>query len=95
MPHGYVIANVRVTAPEAYEEYRKWSSEAIRAHGGEILVRGGQQQVMEGDLHARTVIVRFASFEVAKAFYHSAEYQRARQARAGAAVMNLVCVEGV
>ena len=26
MPSGYIIANVRVTNPEQYEEYKKWST---------------------------------------------------------------------
>jgi 2-dehydro-3-deoxyphosphooctonate aldolase (KDO 8-P synthase) len=30
MPSGYIIANVRVTNPEQYEEYKKWSTAAFR-----------------------------------------------------------------
>ncbi|WOP14208.1 DUF1330 domain-containing protein [Ottowia sp. SB7-C50] len=96
MPSGYIIANVRVTNPEQYEEYKKWSTEAFKAHNAEICVRGGQTQVMEGDWQPeRVVIAKFSSFEAAKAFYDSAEYLRARQAREGAAIMRLVAVEGV
>lgn len=96
MPSGYIIANVRVTNPEQYEEYKRWSSAAFLAHGAEICVRGGQAEVLEGDWQPeRVVIARFPSFEAAKAFYHSAEYLKARQAREGAAIMRLVVVEGV
>jgi uncharacterized protein (DUF1330 family) len=96
MPSGYVIANVTVTDPVQYEEYKKWSTEAFRVHQAEICVRGGQTEVMEGDWQPeRMVIAKFPSFEAAKAFYDSAEYLRARKAREGAAIMRLVVVEGV
>ena len=96
MPSGYVIANVRVTNPTQYEEYKKWSTAAFTSHNAEIRVRGGQVEVMEGDWTPdRVVIAKFESFEAAKAFYHSPEYGKARAAREGAAIMRLVCVEGV
>ena len=41
MPKGYVIARVTVTNPEAYAEYAKGATEAIRQYGGRPLVRGG------------------------------------------------------
>ncbi len=96
MSSGYVIATVTVTNPEQYEEYRKWSTLAMQAHGAEVCVRGGQVQVMEGDWNpGRTVVLKFGSFDAALVFYHSPEYDKARAARAGAAIMRLVCVEGV
>ena len=96
MPSGYIIANVRVTIPEQYEEYKKWSTAAFQAHNAEICVRGGKVEVMEGDWQPeRVVIAKFPSFEAAKAFYDSAEYLKARQAREGAAIMRLVVVEGM
>ena len=68
----------------------------MRVHGAEICVRGDRVEVLEGDWHpGRTVILKFPSFEAAKAFHDSPEYSRARAARQGAAVMRLLCVEGV
>lgn len=96
MASGYIIASVTVTKPEQYEEYRKWSTEAMRAHGAEVCVRGGKVEVLEGDWNpGRTVILKFPSFEAARAFYDTPEYLRAREAREGAAIMRMVCVEGV
>ena len=96
MASGYIIASVTVTNPVQYEEYRKWSTEAMRAHGAEVCVRGGKVEVLEGDWNPeRTVILKFPSFQAAKAFHDSPEYSRARKAREGAAVMRLVAVEGV
>ena len=96
MPSAYIIANVSVTNPQQYEEYKKWSTAAFAAHKAEICVRGGKIEVMEGDWQPeRVVIAKFPSVEAAKAFYDSAEYLKARQAREGAAIMRLVVVEGV
>lgn len=95
MPAGYVIAHVQVTNAQQYEEYKRWSTAAMQAHGAEILVRGGRVQVLEGDwAPERLVILKFPSFEAARAFYDTPEYRRARAAREGAAVMRMICVEG-
>jgi len=96
MASGYIIASVDVTNPEQYAQYREWSTKAMQAHGAEVCVRGGKVEVLEGDWNpGRTVILKFASFEAARAFYDSPEYLLAREARAGAAIMRMVCVEGV
>ncbi|SDM19319.1 Uncharacterized conserved protein, DUF1330 family [Oryzisolibacter propanilivorax] len=96
MPSGYLIVDARVTNPQQYEEYKKWSTAAMQAHGAEICVRGGAIEPVEGDwAPERIVIAKFPSLEAAKAFYHSPEYGRARAAREGAAIMRMVCVEGL
>lgn len=93
---AYIIASVSVTDAEQYQEYIKWSTQAMQAHGAEVCVRGGQVTVLEGDWDpGRTVVLKFPSADAARAYYHSAEYQKAKAARAGAAVMRMVCVEGV
>lgn len=96
MACGYIIAYVEVTNPEQYTEYRKWSTAAIEQHGAEICVRGGQVAVLEGDwAPERVVVLKFPSFEAAKSFHDSPEYLKARKAREGAAIMRMICVEGV
>ena len=96
MTSAYIIANVRVTDPAQYEDYKKLSSLAMQAHGAEVCVRGGAVEVLEGDWQPdRLVVLKFPSVEQARAFYDSAEYSRARQAREAAAVMRMILVEGV
>ena len=97
MPSGYIIANVRVTNPAQYEEYKKWSTAAFQAHNAEICVRGGAVEVMEGDwTPERVVIAKFPDVAAAKAFYDSAKYVEARAKRAGATeFFNMVIVEGI
>jgi uncharacterized protein (DUF1330 family) len=96
MPSAYIIADVDVTDPARYEDYKKLSTLAMQAHGAEVCVRGGQSEVLEGDWHPRRVVVlKFPSVEQARAFHASPQYTRARQAREGAATMRMVVVEGV
>lgn len=93
---AYIIANVTVTNPAQYEEYRKWSSAAMQAHQAEVCVRGGKVEVLEGDwAPERLVILKFADMVAARAFYDSPEYGKARAAREGASVMRMIVVEGV
>jgi len=40
-------------------------------------------------------VLKFASYDAAKAFYDSEEYLAARDARAKAAKMNMIVVEGI
>ena len=93
---GYIIAHVQVTNPTQYEEYKKWSTLAMQAHNAEVCVRGGQVQVLEGDwAPERVVILKFPTFAAAKAFYETPEYLQALEARAGAAIMRMIAVEGL
>jgi uncharacterized protein (DUF1330 family) len=96
MSGAYVIFSVSVFDPVQYEDYKKLSTLAMQAHGAEVCVRGGKIEVLEGDWQPeRLVVLKFPSAAQARGFYDSAEYRRARDARAGAAVMRAVLVEGV
>ena len=96
MPSAYILADVDVTNPQQYEEYRRLSTIAMKAHGAEVCVRGGKLDVLEGDwTPGRMVLLKFPSLEQARRFYDSTEYGAARKAREGIAVMRMVLVEGV
>jgi uncharacterized protein (DUF1330 family) len=96
MPSAYIIANVSVTDPVQYEEYKKLSSEAMKIHQPEVCARGGKVEVLEGDWQPeRVVVLKFPSVEAARAYNASVQYQIARKAREGAAIMRMVVVEGV
>ena len=96
MPSAYIIANVTVTNPEQYSEYRKLSTIAAQTYGAEFCARGGAVEVLEGDWTPdRVVILKFPSLAQARAYYQSVEYTAAIAARQGASVMRMVVVEGV
>ncbi len=94
MPKGYVIARVDIHDREAYARYAEAASRAIAAHGGRPLARGGRYEALEGNARARNVVLEFDSYDAARAYYHSAEYQAAKALREGAADMEMVLVEG-
>ena len=96
MSSAYILANVDVKNPQQYEEYKRLSTIAMKAHGAEVCIRGGKAQVLEGDWSpGRLVLLKFPSLEQARKFYDSTEYGAARKAREGIAVMRMVLVEGV
>lgn len=96
MATSYIIVDIKVTDPKRYEEYRALASRAVAAAGGEFLVRGGRHETLEGSWQPnRLVMLRFPSYEQARAFYDSAQYLLARDKRAGATeFFNMVVVEG-
>ena len=92
---AYILADVQITDPAQYAEYRKLSTAAFEVHGVQPLARGGATERLEGRAPGRIVVLPFASMAAARAFYDSPEYRKARAAREGAAIMNMLIVEGV
>ena len=97
MPCAYVIVDMKVTDPEQYEQYMAAAPAAVKAAGGEYLVRGGRFEVLEGHWQpARVAMLRFPSLEAATAFYDAEMYRAARAKREGATeFFNMIVVEGV
>ncbi|CAN7486095.1 DUF1330 domain-containing protein [Acidovorax sp. LjRoot129] len=97
MAVAYIIVDMKVTDPEQYKQYMAAAPAAVKAHGGEYLVRGGKFETLEGNwTPARVAMLRFPSFENAKAFYDAELYRAARAKREGATeFFNMVLVEGV
>jgi uncharacterized protein (DUF1330 family) len=95
MPKGYCIVRADIHSPEAYAQYAKAATEAIKKYGGRPLARGGAHEAMEGQARARNVVIEFDSVDAARQFYFSDEYQNARKMREYAATVEYVIVEGV
>jgi uncharacterized protein (DUF1330 family) len=93
---AYVLVQVEVTNPQQYGEYMKLSPGIIEKFGGHFVARGGRTETLEGTpSKGRIVVVEFPSFERAREFYNSAEYEAARKVRAGAATAQFILVEGL
>lgn len=93
---AYLVADVQVTDPVRYEDYKKLAATAIAKFGGRYLVRGGAHTTVEGEWKPnRLVIMEFADVATARRFYDSPEYREARAARANAAKGQFVIVEGL
>ena len=76
MPKGYFFVEVEIADPAAYEAYRAKVPEIISAHGGRILVRGGDPRPFDGAVpRRRRIVVEFDSPEAVTTFYDSDAYQ--------------------
>ncbi len=97
MPAAYVIVEMKISDPEQYKQYMAAAPASIAAAGGEYLVRGGRHESLEGDWQpARLAVLKFPSFEQAKAWYDGEQYRAARARRLGATEQfNMIVVEGV
>ena len=95
MPSALWIGHILVTDAEAYGRYARLATDAIAAHGGVFLARGGRHVQLEGADRPRNVVARFPSLEAAVACYHSPEYQAALVHARGAAVRELSVVEEI
>jgi len=92
---AYMLVDCSVTDPTKYEEYKRLAQAAVTQYGGRYIVRGGETVVLEGTWQPnRVVVLEFPDMQRARAFYDSPEYRAARQARAGAAKMNMIAVAG-
>ncbi len=91
----YAMVHIDVKDAEAYGKYAALAGPAVAKFGGEFLARGGECLHMEGTGRARNVIIRFADWDTAKAFYNSPEYQEALRYGLPAAEREYTFVEGV
>ncbi|HEX5684823.1 MAG TPA: DUF1330 domain-containing protein [Ideonella sp.] len=96
MAYGYLLVTMNISDPERYKQYMAEAPSAVKAFGGEYLVRGGKHETLEGEWNPhRVAVLRFPSYEKAKAFYDDAQYTQIRQKRKGATeYFNMVLVEG-
>jgi uncharacterized protein (DUF1330 family) len=88
----YQVAIVKITErTPGLMEYVKKSGALVAQHGGEYIVRGPADTVLEGDyLAGRSVIVsKWPSADAAKAFYNSPEYQAIKALREGSGVYDI------
>jgi uncharacterized protein (DUF1330 family) len=93
---GYVIADVEVTDPAVFEEYRQRVSGTIAQYGGRYLVRGGATQTKEGDWSPkRLIVLEFPSLARAREWFDSAEYRPLIALRQRSARTKIVIAEGV
>ena len=94
MSKGYWVGRVEVTNMDEYKNYVALNGAAFSKYGAHFLVRGGSFEVAEGGAKSRNVVIEFPSYEQAVACYHSPEYAKAIAARKGAALVDLIIIEG-
>jgi uncharacterized protein (DUF1330 family) len=92
---AYIIAEIQVTEPAAYEEYRPLAAASIARFGGRFVVRGGKIELFEGEPQPqRVVVIEFPDLDTARRWYRSDEYQSALKIRQAASRGRVFVVEG-
>ena len=92
---AYIIAEIQVTDPTAYEGYRPLAAASIARFGGRYVVRGGNIDLLEGEPEpGRIVVIEFPDADAARRWYRSEEYQKALRIRQSASRGRVFLVEG-
>lgn len=93
---AYLIVDLEVLDPVAYEDYRRDVPAIIAAHGGRYLVRGGAARLLEGDRQPqRQVVLEFPTMDHLQAFYDDPDYAPLKALRMRVARGTLVAVQGL
>jgi uncharacterized protein (DUF1330 family) len=92
---AYLIVNIEVTDPPAFERYRAAVPPVIAKHGGRYLVRGGEMRRLEGERPwHRLVVLEFPTRDAAEAFYADPEYAPLLALRLASTRSDVVLVDG-
>jgi uncharacterized protein (DUF1330 family) len=92
----YLIAEIEVTDPAAFEEYRAGVPAVIARYGGSYLVRGGELETLESDWQpSRITVLAFPDRAALKRFYDSDDYRDLKALRIKSTNSRVICVDGV
>lgn len=92
---GYVICVYEeIKNLETLKNYAIKAKEAVDKYNGIFLVRGDNKITTEGKEFVRTVVIQFDSFDNAKKFFYSPEYQAAHVILGDSVVRNHQIIEG-
>lgn len=92
---AYIVANYKVTNPEAFGPYPPAAQETLAAHGAEVIAVDLNSEAVEGSPAPVTVILKFKSKDAMKAWYNSPEYQAVIGLRTDNAEGSMVLLESV
>ncbi len=93
---AYLIADVDVTDPILFEQYRAQVPATIAAYGGKYIVRGGKTEVLEGQWQPkRMIVLEFPNTGRLREWYQSKEYAPLMELRKRAAKTNAILLEGL
>ena len=95
MPKGYLVANIRVSDQERFQQFSGMAGPAIKKYGGKVLARGPVADRLEGDVSGIVMMIEFETKEAANTFYLSEEYQAAKAIREECSDTDLMIAEGV
>ena len=92
---AYIMADIQVTDPVAYDDYRPLAAASVARFGGRFIVRGGKIDLLEGEPQPeRIVVIEFPDADAARRWYQSEEDQTALKIRQAASRGRVLLIEG-
>ena len=92
---GYIVSVYEsIKDDDALKNYALKAREAVEKYNWKFLVRGGNNITTEGNEFVRTAIIEFSSFNQAKIFFYSTEYQEAHNLLKDTVVRHHQIIEG-
>ncbi|MDC1051569.1 DUF1330 domain-containing protein [Gammaproteobacteria bacterium] len=95
MKKGYWVVRAHISNIEDYTKYVSMAGHIVAKFEGKFIVRGGDQEEVEGSGFERTVLVEFPSYQIAKNCYKSDEYQDALSYTRNSSNRHFSIVEGL
>ncbi|RPI43246.1 MAG: DUF1330 domain-containing protein [Betaproteobacteria bacterium] len=93
---AYVIAQIEITDPQTFEDYRRQVPPTLAPYGGRFIVRGGASETLEGTWQpTRLVVIEFPDRATAKAWWSSQDYAGPKALRQRSARGELIVIDGV
>ena len=92
---GYIVCVYEsINDDNALKNYALKAREAVEKFNGKFLIRGGKKITTEGNEFVRTAVIEFSSFDQAKNFFYSSEYQAAHNLLKDTVVRHHQIIEG-
>ena len=92
---GYILCVYETIKDDnALKNYALKAKDAVEKYNGKFLIRGGEKITTEGNEFIRTVVIEFSSFDQAKKFFYSSEYQVAHDLLKDTVVRHHQIIEG-
>ena len=92
---GYIVCVYEhINDQKILKDYAVKAKDAVDKYRGNFLVRGDNKITTEGKEFIRTVVIEFETFEIAKKFFYSDEYQSAHAILGDSVVRNHQIIEG-
>lgn len=94
---AFLIVDTKISNPQAYEAYKAQAKPIAEKYGGTYRARGGELEIIEGDLWqpTRMVIIEFPDMAKARAFINAEEYKPVAAIRHANAECTVVLLDGV
>ena len=92
---GYIVCVYEsIKDDDALKNYALKAREAVKKYDGNFLVKGRKKITTEGNEFVRTAVLEFSSFDQAKKFFYSTEYQTAHDLLKNTVVRHHQIIEG-